>query len=116
LSKDFWVAVRQEGPESVNCHRNDLYDCHTWLSDSQGASKAQSFVAEVTPRWRASNPGWRLQNLAPLVNQGAKFRITGWLLFDQEHPEQIAKFRATLWEIRPITKIQVSTSGKWIEL
>jgi hypothetical protein len=29
-------------------------------------------------------------------------RIRGWLMLDQEHPEQIGKTRGTLWEIHPI--------------
>jgi hypothetical protein len=32
-----------------------------------------------------------------------------------EHPEQIGQFRATLWEIHPITRIEVFTGGKWVE-
>ena len=112
----FVVAVKQEGLESVNCRRTDLHDYHAWLAASPRTSKAQAFVAEVTPRWRAANSGWRLQTLRKLVSQGARFRLTGWLLFDQEHPEQIGQFRATLWEIHPITRIEVFTGGKWVEL
>jgi hypothetical protein len=48
-------------------------------------SKAKSAVIEITPSWRAANPGWRLGTIQKLINQKAKFRITGWLMLDPEH-------------------------------
>ncbi len=112
----FLVGVRQEGKEATNCDARDLHDFHTWIVASAGEGKADSFVAEVTPRWRASNSGWRLKTLERLARQHARVRLTGWLLFDQEHPEQIGKTRATLWEIHPVTKIEVFSAGHWREL
>jgi hypothetical protein len=51
-----------------------------------------------------------------LAWQYARIRITGWHLYDQEHPEQIGKFRATLWEIHPIMKIEFFMGGTRKEL
>ena len=73
-------------------------------------------VAEVTPRWLGSNPGWRVRILTRLVQQHAKFRLTGWLMLDPEHPDQIGKTRGGLWEIHPMTKIEVFSGGRWVEL
>jgi hypothetical protein len=30
-----------------------------WMVDTQGQTKAQAVVVEITPRWRAANAGWR---------------------------------------------------------
>jgi hypothetical protein len=48
-----------------------------------------------------------------MAKQNQRVRISGWLLFDQEHPEQLGKTRATLWEIHPIIKIETQQNGNW---
>ena len=116
IVEGFWVQVRPEGLEATNCDDPTLHDFHLWLVESSGQQKPKSMVTEMTPRWRGSNAGWNQKAIQRLISQGAKFRVTGWLLFDQEHPEQINKFRATLWEIHPITKVEVFSGGKWREL
>jgi hypothetical protein len=103
----FLIGVKQEGPETTNCRRRDLHDYHLWMVDTQGQTKAQAVVVEITPRWRAANAGWRVQTLRRLAQQRAKVRITGWLMFDTDHPDQIGKTRGGLWEIHPITTIEV---------
>jgi hypothetical protein len=37
-------------------------------------------------------------------------------MFDPDHPTHLGFFRATLWEIHPITKIEVQQSGIWKSL
>ncbi len=79
-------------------------------------------VVEVTPRWRGANPNWNLIAFQHLVSQHARVRITGWLMFDQEHPDQLhtaqnrPATRGTLWELHPVTKIEVLSGGTWREL
>jgi hypothetical protein len=34
-------------------------------------------------------------------------RITGWLFLDNDHPTDLDRQRATLWEIHPVTRIDV---------
>jgi hypothetical protein len=45
-------------------------------------------------------------------------RINGWLLFDPQHTNHLNKYRNTLWEIDPITKIEVwdEDAEKWVDL
>jgi len=73
-------------------------------------------VAEVTPRWLAATHGWRLRFLKRLADQGARVRLTGWLMLDPDHPDQIGKTRGGLWELHPVTTIEVFSGGRWIEL
>ena len=37
-------------------------------------------------------------------------------MMDPEHPDQIGKTRGTIWEIHPITKIEVEQNGGWVTL
>ncbi len=73
-------------------------------------------VVEITPRLRAQHPSWSRKNLNRLVQQQTRARVSGWLLLDQEHPDQVGKTRATLWEIHPVLRIEVWTGGTWREL
>jgi hypothetical protein len=105
------AGVKHEGTESTNCHSLDDRDYHVWLTPNPGDPKSKSMVVEVTPRVRAQRPGWTASALASLT--GEQVRISGWLLLDQEHPEQIGQTRATLWEIHPILHIEVNQGGSW---
>ncbi len=112
----FLIGAKQSGTESTNCKRQELRDDHLWIVDAQDHTRAQSVVAEVTPRWLASNPGWRLRFLTRLADQRARVRLTGWLMLDPEHPEPIGQTRGGLWEIHLITTIEVFSGGRWMEL
>ncbi len=40
-----------------------------------------------------------------------------WLMLDPEHQDMInGGLRSTLWEIHPITKIEVWNNGQWVDL
>jgi hypothetical protein len=112
----FLIGAKQSGTETTNCQRKNLRDYHLWIVDGRDQTRAQAVVAEVTPRWLASNRGWHLQTLGRLAKQRARVRLTGWLMLDPEHPDQIGKTRGGLWEVHPITKIEVFSGGSWIEL
>jgi hypothetical protein len=107
----YLVGVRHEGTESPNCHAVDYRDFHMWLVQNPSDDKSTSMVVEVTPRVRDQRPGWTDSALSKLT--GEQVRISGWLMMDQEHPEQVGKTRATLWEIHPILHIEVNQNGDW---
>jgi hypothetical protein len=116
-AEGYMLFVRHEGTESPNCHDANARDFHMWLAGSPGsmADRAHAMVVEVTPRVRALNSGWQ-SDLRLLGLIGQHVRISGWLLLDQEHPEQVGKTRGTLWEIHPIMQIEVEQHGRWINL
>ena len=105
------VGVKHEGTESTNCHSLDDRDYHMWLTVNPDDPRSKSLVIEVTPRVQDQRPGWTSAALSGL--KGDQVRISGWLLLDQEHPEQIGQTRATLWEIHPIIHIEVYQGGSW---
>ena len=80
------------------------------------ADRAKAVVVEATPRVRTNHPQWTVNNLNAIAQSGTKVRISGWLMLDPEHPEQLAQTRGTLWEVHPIMQIDVLQGGQWVPL
>ncbi|MFL6227293.1 MAG: hypothetical protein ACJ741_00785 [Pyrinomonadaceae bacterium] len=128
LRVEGWLAgAKGESEESCNCHSSTEVDFHLWLVDQQGkadkSNRFQSLVCEVTPRVRAQHKqGWDIKRIAQVVKSRTKVRLSGWLLMDQEHPEQLPRpqnahqTRGTLWEIHPIIEFEVKQHGVWVRL
>jgi hypothetical protein len=110
------LRAKQSGLESANGYIDSLRDYHIWLSDSPEGQRNNSMIAEITPRWKIVHPEWRLRFFNELAEQRAKVRVTGWLLWDEEHASEVEKSRGTQWEIHPATKFEVWTGGVWREL
>ena len=116
----FFTAIKVEdrgGGESTNCHFTNAeeVDWHMPLVEHEGDSEATSTVVETTPRIRELHPKWTPATLSPWVNSPSPVRISGWTMLDPEHTAHIGKYRSTLWEIHPITKIEVFRDGKWVD-
>jgi len=112
----YFVAGKQEGPEATNCHGADagFRDWHLWLSATPGKDRRRSIVVETTPAIRANHPEWSLNGIHKLVRDSTRVRVSGWLMLDPEHPEQLGKTRGTLWEIHPVMKIEVWRDSVWV--
>ena len=111
-------GARESGPEACNCHGADhaWRDWHVWLSAAPGPDRTRSVVVETTPAIRARHPEWTLARLRAIAAAGRKVRVSGWLMFDPEHPDQIGKTRGTIWEVHPILAIEVDDGGRWLPL
>lgn len=114
----YFAGAKQEGPEATNCHGADasFRDWHLWLGATPGRDRRRAIVVEATPALRAAHPEWSLSVIHKLVRDSTPVRVSGWLLLDQEHPEQVGKTRGTLWEIHPVMRIEVQSGGKWTAL
>ncbi len=114
----YLAGTKQEGTESPNCHGDDAKyrDFHIWLVPNPNDDRSQAIVVEVTPRVRANHPNWRTDVLGQITRKDQRVRVSGWLLLDPEHPDQIGKTRATIWEIHPIMLIEVQQQGQWVSL
>lgn len=109
------VAAKVSGPESCNGFIDSLRDFHIWIGDSPNATKATSLVVEVTPRWKDLNPEWRqVRYFTSLVRRHAKVRVTGWLLWDEEHANEVDHSRASCWEVHPVTNFEVWSADSWL--
>jgi hypothetical protein len=122
----FVAAVKQEGGEHTNCEFSDPteVDWHIPLVKTAGDPEKLAIVVELTPRVRRNHSGWTATNL-PANGSTSRFRISGWLMYDPDHPAQLYdpadpnkknKFRQTLWEVHPVTKIEVWQNGAWVDL
>ena len=113
-----WLAgAKQQGPESCNCHSADDVDNHLWIVDSPNKDRSQvgRGRGHAAPARRAPRLGL-LAHRARWSTGMTKVRISGWLLMDQEHPDQVGKTRGTIWEIHPIVAFDVRRNNAWIAL
>ncbi len=104
--------------ESTNCYwkRSSEVDWHMALVEHGGDGEKTSIVVETTPRVRAAHPRWTPGRLDPWVDAPDSVRISGWLLFDPVHRNHLGRYRQTLWEIHPVTRIEVWQAGAWADL
>jgi len=115
--------VQATGAETCNCGAKDkaLTDTHFDLV-ADPSDAGLPVIAEITPVWRLIHKhfGQEDWSSAAIRNkyQGQKVRITGWLFFDEIHEHEAnntdpddsvgkKNWRATAWEIHPITKIEL---------
>lgn len=113
--------VKQESDgsgESTNCHllKPNEVDWHIYLSDTASLDDiSQAIIVETTPRTRPLHK-WKKPDLDAVVNKNVPVRISGWLLYDFEHVNAIGTQRASVWEVHPITKIEIQRNGRWVDL
>jgi len=103
--------------ESTNCHLvgDNEVDWHIYLTDSSAQQISQAIIVETTPRTRPQHK-WTTDILAPFVDSQTQVRISGWLMYDSEHVGAIGTQRVTVWEVHPITKIEIQNNGQWVDL
>jgi hypothetical protein len=109
------MEVKSEGAESANCGEPSLHDVHLSIAPAPDAPPAQWVVIEINPRLRERHGEWHLKRLKGLAKRHEKVRVSGWLMFDQEHLDKIGKRRLTAWEIHPVTKLEIQRLGLWID-
>lgn len=118
------LFARQEGAESVNCESNvpnqaAYHDIHIELIDSPTATdECSGVVAEMIPHHRPDS--WKAGDVEKLGNAKPKpmVRVTGQLFFDSSHfpcdngqGVRSNPKRISLWEIHPIYRLEVCSTG-----
>lgn len=110
------VSVAAARTELANCYCGR--DTHIHIASRPNAPPREHVVIETTPRieaWaRSRGWDWSEETLKRELT-GHLVRFEGWLLFDSGHAmesENIAPgtqhtWRATAWEIHPVTKLEV---------
>lgn len=136
-----YLVLAYPGPaESTNCSNVDFHDWHLEVFDEPSDHPPQPgdptpIICEITPRTQNAiyHDGIRVQELAAFFrkndltyestgHKAQKVRLTGYLLWDDEHNDDtkdvgttirsIARnryhnpWRATAWEIHPVIKIE----------
>jgi hypothetical protein len=112
------VDVAYARPEATNCYVPFRRDLHILVANRKDAAKAEQIVLEITPNIRdwASQRGlkWSESTLQTQLI-GHRVEFEGWLYFDEGHAEDAentapgnpTNWRATAWEIHPVTGIRV---------
>ncbi len=112
------LSIRAAPPEPANCNMTNEADL-TWrmsLADAPRSVRSLTIVIESTPQARIGKT-WTIDLIRSLiVDPRAQVRVSGWLYFDPEHPQEVGRMRATLWEIRPVMQIEVFEDGRWYPL
>jgi hypothetical protein len=118
------INVKVGGKENCNCQATNPIDmdAHIEMALHKDAPKNQRVIVEVTPRFRLLKKGkgtdWSTETLKGSTDDGIMGKwveVTGWLLFDDIHrdaaentnPGGEMNWRATCWEIHPVTDIKV---------
>lgn len=119
------LHVKEGGEETVNCGATDIRyrDTHLELvRDSTDTATSARLIVEVTPRWRAymkeQGADWSTATLQDSLT-GRWIGFTGWLFWDFSHADEAEltdpggahNWRATAWEIHPVTGIRVCPDG-----
>jgi len=115
------VALRPQtkgSGESTNCYlrRSAEVDWHVAIVEHAGDGERTAIVVEPTPRVRVNHPNWTVARLTPWLDSSDPVRISGWLMFDPAHRNHLNRYRATLWEIHPVTRIEVWRDGAWADM
>jgi hypothetical protein len=88
-------------------------DLHVHLRDKPqprcftAEGRGTQIVTEVTPSFQPPKTAWSLEALRGLCERQVRVRISGWLLHDFQHLDGIGIWRASAWEIHPVTKFEV---------
>jgi hypothetical protein len=110
------AKVKEEGPEACNGKSEIYHDFHIWITNESGQNKNSGIVVEAIPYWKEQFPSWQFIAFEKLAFEHTKVRVTGWLLWDQEHGDEVGKSRGSLWEVHPVTKFEYFSGEKWQEL
>ncbi|HEX9422315.1 MAG TPA: hypothetical protein VF899_03680 [Pyrinomonadaceae bacterium] len=112
------TAVAKAGVELANCYSPCRRDTHIDVALRADAPAREHIVLEITPRmeeWaRVQGLDWSASTLKQKLT-GHWCSFEGWLFFDLNHaaesentaPQRQGNWRASAWEIHPITKIEV---------
>ncbi len=116
------ISPQGSNRESTNCRLTGEAntDWHLALVKDFDDPESEAIVTEPTPRGKQmANGKWtraRLRNYENPDSPADSVRISGFLLYDPAHPGHLRRFRKTLWEIHPITRIEVWRDGAWRDL
>lgn len=120
----FLAAMKPQGSgsEATNCGfgGEPNTDWHMAMVRGYRDVEANSMVVEPTPRIKRKHPNWRTSLLVDRVgdqrSRRDSVRITGFLFYDPDHANHLRKFRKSMWEIHPVTRIEIFLDGAWVDL
>jgi len=102
------LLVKRGGLETANCHSASARDVHIVLGLHPKDDPKNGLIVEVTPAFQPS-----VGTVAQLRKlKGKRVTVDGWMFFDEEHWDNAVHtghakrlWRATAWEVHPVTGI-----------
>jgi hypothetical protein len=106
------IDVAYARPEATNCFSPCRRDIHILVATHKGAAQSEQVVVEVTPNFQSESCS---EETLPKQLVGHWCEFEGWMYFDAGHAEESENispgkpdnWRATAWEIHPVTKFRV---------
>ena len=115
------ILVKDGGAETCNCKtpNKDDYDTHIEIVSNPNNTNKDAVIIEITPRLRKimldQGIDWSTKGIkAMYLHKWVK--VKGWMLSDYHHvqnakntrPKGTTIWRATIWEIHPVTSIEIT--------
>lgn len=108
-------AIREGVSDPANCNRADEEN-HFWrlyLVKGPRDRRSQAMIAISTPQTRVGHT-WTADYIRSVLVEGrVPVRLSGWLYFNPDYPQEIGRTRATLWEVSPVLQIEAFEDGRW---
>jgi hypothetical protein len=118
VMEGYFGASMEAVPNSANCNLASPADrdWNIYFTEYDRSEHSQAIIVTITPRVRAKHI-WNLDLMRKLImDNHVPVRVSGWLLFNPQNPEDVGKTRATLWEIHPVMQIELYQNGHWVQL
>jgi hypothetical protein len=114
----YLAGARLGSPESSSgrVSKSEFESIHLSLVADPGLVESHAVIAVLSARIRADHPTWSLDTLRKFVADGTQVRVTGWLLYNQQHFNQVGKWRATIIEISPVLDLEYRKRSSWRQL
>jgi len=116
----YLLGAQRAARSAANCSDRRRRNILVWISTvpevhllRARALRAQSVIAELTPAGQDNHPDWRIDRLQKLAKRGVRVRVSGWVYYDAADRGALGKSRVTLWEIHPVSRIEIWRNGSW---
>lgn len=106
--RDGWNYGKLPWEGDVHLHLRDQPQPQCFPDGPRGGQ----VVTEVTPHFQPPKTDWSFEALWDLCQRQVRVRLSGWLLHDFPHLDGVGRWRASAWEIHPVTKIEVWDSER----
>ncbi|HXN06764.1 MAG TPA: hypothetical protein VN944_06850 [Nitrospiria bacterium] len=112
----FLLDFSQEMEAEVPCKSPAKKELRLWVGAGPVQAKSYAVLVELPIHSKDKQDRAKLGRLQVALKRNTKIKISGWVLYNPENPDQYGRIRGTLWEISPITRIEIWENGKWKEL
>lgn len=89
------------------------YSWPLFSSPQRRTARRPRRAVEPTPRFYQNHPAWIWNTLKALEFSTDQVRISGFTSIPVIG--HMGRYRASMWETHPVTKIEIFKNGQWVE-